>query len=398
MKKVKLLETYLKEKDENDPDFRGKVNKELTGFKSLLHNKSENHKTNSTDLDKVNKELDKANWELSENKEGFDLDLEDSFTNSYSEYEEKTKSNKFGTKPEDAFSDAYNNSIKETIIGIDKSEPLDELEHVSLIIHPDVESEQDIGSVDGCDSKNTKVSTFSAPGGPNFKNSEKDNKDVLFDSDEINKESNLDKENDSEENEEWLQYLLEPEKEKHNLHSNDMKNKNVLNKEYKHSIKENVSKLKNKLSKINKSMSESKQISENFKILKTKINKFLKENSELPPNLDPNKPIRFSIYPHMLEQHYQHHFRNDNSKIYNAKKAAMNVLNKQFGIQEDRQNRPSGFVFIAPNVQDFKNFKNYLNKVHDQIVPENDPNYDANIFISILASAWPDGIKEIEQI
>ena len=111
--------------------------------------------------------------------------------------------------------------------------------------------------------------------------------------------------------------------------------------------------------------------------------------------MDPNQPVRFAVYPNMLDQQYMHHFRNDNSKIRVAKKAGMDMLKQQFGVTEANHTVPSGYVFDAPNMETVENIKKYFSDIHNKIVPGSDPQWEGKTFISILSTAWPNGIKVI---
>lgn len=364
-KKVTLFETYLRESDST----KDQVNKELGSFKSLLHGEP---KDNAPKND-IDKELDNAKWELTEDigeastydifendqligqadslksamqqvrglptddlevkkggrlighidstgnfvhaieeGQGFGVEPEDPFASAMSNHEDKIESNKFNTKPEDAFGDAFNSSVKEAaVIGIDEMDPMDELEHVSLVIHPDDGTEPGMDPLmtpmGGCDSEDASVSTFAAPGGPDFEKSGMDNADVLFDGGRMNNEAahtfspddigfddhiggpglyDEEETEDSlefndEENDDWLSYLVEPELEKHNTPSNDMKGAGGLSpttpttplkKENGNACyMENVKRLKNQLSEARKTVVAPNQIAENIKRLKTSI-------------------------------------------------------------------------------------------------------------------------------
>jgi hypothetical protein len=275
MKKNTLKQTFLKEDHKLD-----NVNRELSGFKSLVHGQPE-----KTDLGKVNqelggfkslvhgdpgskapakhpmdKELDSAKWELSED---FDLDMDDSF------------SDEFSTK-KDGEEQSHNtgDEIEENVITIDSMAPMDELEHVSLVMNPNDYTAKNpkAGQVD----PETASTTFSAPGGPGFEKSTDDSdKEVLFDGDQDRKRAlvtEMDPFNeydptpkdggfgpDDEDNEDWENYLAEPEnQEKHEpTKTNDLKSRiaNFFKREAKEPVltkkqklvKENVEVLKSKL-------------------------------------------------------------------------------------------------------------------------------------------------------
>lgn len=386
MKKVTLLETYLSEKD-GDADFRGKVNKELGSFKSLLNGGSKDEPA-KPEVAGVNKELGKAKWELSEDMgepgrydifdqdrligqsnslkgamqqvkglpandlevkrngevighidstgnfvhsleerhanlpsnplfdtdEGFGLTPENPFDDAVENHHQNVQNNKFNTKPEDAFSDAFNSSVKEAVIGVDQMDPMDELEHVSLVIHPTVSTpgmDPLMTPMGGCDSEDASVSTFAAPGGPDFEQSGTGDKTVLVDGelkqeaawtfspDDVGFDDHVgggglyDEEplDDMDDDDGWLSYLLEPEEEKHNLHSNDMKGSvgtqgtqstavttptkpTVPTKENcdgMMKMKENVERLKAHLSEARKSVAKPEQIAENINKLKASL-------------------------------------------------------------------------------------------------------------------------------
>lgn len=330
MKKITLQEAYLHEKDD-DADFRGKVNKELGGFKSILND--DEPKSKPSKVNDVNKELDKAKWELTEEigspeqleerhgnpfakPEGFDVEPENPFADAVAGHQATVANNKFNTKPEDAFSDSYNSSVKESMISVDEMDPMDELEHVSLVIHPTDGSEQGMDPLmtpmGGCDSEDASVSTFAAAGGPDFEKTGMDGDAVvLVDGMPVNKEAawtfspedvgaddHMDNDfNDDfgmdseEENDDWLSYLVEPEMERHSGPSNDMKGSvgtqgavptavttptkpTIPTKECvtgMTKMKENVNSLKNQLSDVRKSLSKPEQIKENIDKLKIAI-------------------------------------------------------------------------------------------------------------------------------
>lgn len=298
--KLTLQETYLNEKDLDS------VNKELGGFKSLMHSsepkdvnkelggfKSVLHgPSNAPAKNSVDKELDNTKWELSE---ADDLDFSD-FNKKDSVPPPAPAKRGFNTKPEDPFADAFNkHDFKEHIIEpSDEIDPLDSLEHVSLVIHPTVAGQE--GDCNG-----SHMNTFQAPGGPGFDSGD-DGKEgiskiVLQDGELTKEQPELVAENDpfnefdptgfdaegdfdAEEDEEWLSYLSEPN-DKSELYANDVKGRVMPPaptpiKGLEPVKKEAVTSLKNRISEVRKAVLNVKKTNKNVASLKEKLSKEIK--------------------------------------------------------------------------------------------------------------------------
>lgn len=147
MKKLTLKEAFLAEKDTGGPV--DKVNRELGGFKSLLHGDgpSDAPKGKDDHVNKVNDELKGVKWE------SFEVEPEDAFSDAFEQQ---------GNKPQDIeqldepFHEAHCEQSGPCECG--GIMPVDSLERVSITVHP-ADEEQVLHSDAG---------TFGAPGGPGF--------------------------------------------------------------------------------------------------------------------------------------------------------------------------------------------------------------------------------------
>jgi hypothetical protein len=155
-KKLTLKEAFLAEKDTSVDQ----ANKELGGFKSLLHGDKKDKKP-AQDLNKVNDELKGAKWEMSESS--FDLDQEDAFSDSFEQ-----QMGAGGSKQQDLnqldepFHEAHCEQNGPCDCG--GIVPVDALERVSITIHPGDEN----GEVLHDNEYESNAGTFAAPGGPSF--------------------------------------------------------------------------------------------------------------------------------------------------------------------------------------------------------------------------------------